>query len=238
MSQSVNNDEDKRLKFFGYSFSAISFFVFIYVLVFPVEKELKQQATYWFTSSFIAAILPSVKQFKFKDFEIQFKDIENRLQGISQKIEESKSLIEKKNEELKADLLLSLDSVRKSEESLSEELKSQRESAYQIDMEKLNKLTPEERLKEQKRYTEFDLNTVGISVANLKTMLQETGFYQGNIDDVFNLELVQSVKTFQEKYEVTPFDGIAGPKTLSKLSEVIGYLYIKSDKHSTASTGV
>ncbi len=237
MSQSVNNDEDKRLKFFGYSFSAISFFVFIYVLVFPVEKELKQQATYWFTSSFVAAILPSVKQFKFKDFEIQFfKDIENQLQGISIKIEESKSLIEKKNEELKADLLLSLDSVRKREESLSEELKSQRESEYQMYMEKLNKLTPEERLKEQKRYTEFDLNTVGMSIANLKTMLQETGFYQGNIDDAFNLELAQSVKTFQEKYEVTPFDGIAGPKTLSKLSEVIGYLYIKSDKHSTAST--
>jgi Putative peptidoglycan binding domain len=231
MNQNSNNDEDRRLKSFGYSFSAISFFVFIYVLVFPVEKELKQQAIYWFASSFVAAIIPSVKQFKIKDIEIQ-------LQGISQKIEESKSLIEKKNEELKMDLLLSLESVRKREESLSEELKSQRESEYQMYMEKLNKLTPEERLKEQRRYTEFDLNTVGMSIANLKTMLQETGFYQGNIDEVFNLELAQSVKTFQEKYEVTPFDGIAGPKTLSKLSEVIGYLYIKSDKHSTASIQV
>jgi Putative peptidoglycan binding domain len=231
MSQSGNNDEDKRLKSFGYSFSVISFFVFIYVLVFPVEKELKQQAIYWFASSFVAAIIPSVKQFKIKDIEIQ-------LQGISQKIEESKNLIEKKNEELKIDLLSSLDSVRKREESLSEELKSQRESEYQIYMEKLNKLTPEKKLEEQRRYTEFDLNTADMSIANLKTMLQETGFYKGNIDDVFNLELAESVKTFQEKYEVTPFDGIAEPKTLSKLSEVIGYLYIKSDKHSTASIGV
>jgi Putative peptidoglycan binding domain len=230
-NQSGNTDESKRLKSFGYSFSAISFFVFIYVLVFPVEKELKQQAIYWFASSFVAAIIPNVKQFKFKDVEVQ-------LQEISQKIEENKNLIEQKNEELKTNLLLSLESVKKGEESLSKELKSQREIEYQGYMKKLNELTPEERLKEQKRYTEFDLNTVGMSIANLKTILQELGFYQDNIDEVFNVELAQSIKAFQEKYEVTPFDGTAGPKTLSKLSEVIGYLYIKSDRHSKVSIEV
>ncbi|MFM7854559.1 MAG: hypothetical protein ACKO96_22195, partial [Flammeovirgaceae bacterium] len=67
--------------------------VFIYVLLFPVEKELKQQAIYWFASSFVSAIIPNVKQFKIKDIEVQ-------LQGISQKIEENKNLIEQKNEAL------------------------------------------------------------------------------------------------------------------------------------------
>ncbi|MFM6405503.1 MAG: hypothetical protein ACKPGT_12920, partial [Microcystis sp.] len=75
-NQSGNTDEDKRLKSLGYSFSAISFLVFIYVLLFPVEKELKQQAIYWFASSFVSAIIPNVKQFKIKDIEVQ-------LQGIS-----------------------------------------------------------------------------------------------------------------------------------------------------------
>jgi len=61
------NRESKRLKFFGYSFSAISLVIFVYILFFSAEKELKQQAIYWFASSFVAAIIPSVKEFKIKD---------------------------------------------------------------------------------------------------------------------------------------------------------------------------
>jgi hypothetical protein len=217
-------EEDKRLKLFGYSFSARSFLVFIYVLLFSVKKELKQQAIYWFSSSFVAAIIPNVKQFKIKDLEFQ-------LQAISQKIDDNRKIIEQKTEELKTDLFSSLELVRKHEESLSEEFKSKRELEYQGYFKKLNELTPEERLQEQRRYTEFDLNTIGLGVADLKIMLQKTGFYQGDIDEIFNEELAQSIKAFQEKYEVTPFDGTAGTKTLSKLGEVIGYLYIAILNH-------
>ncbi|MEH2112226.1 hypothetical protein [Nostoc sp.] len=51
MTQNYRNqgnisEEVKRLKFLGYSFSIISFLVFVYVLLFSVEKELKQQAIY------------------------------------------------------------------------------------------------------------------------------------------------------------------------------------------------
>ena len=222
MSQSNNNqndniNEDKRLTSFGYSFSAISFLVFIYVLLFPVEKELKQQAIYWFASSFVAAIIPNVKQFKIKDIEIQ-------LQGISQKIEENKNLIEQKNEELRNDLFLSLESVRKNEESLSEDYRSKREQEYQIYASKLEKLTPEKRLREQHKYTIIDLIDIGMSISDLKRMLQKTGFYKGELDEIFNEELAQSIGAFQQKHDVLPVDGTAGPKTLSKLSEIIGTL--------------
>lgn len=222
MSQSNNNqsgktDEDKRLKFLGYSFSAISFLVFIYVLLFPVEKELKQQAIYWFASSFVAAIIPNVKQFKIKDIEVQ-------LQGISQKIEENKNLIEQKNEELRDDLFLSLESVRKNEESLSEDYREKREQGYRRYANKLEKLTPEKRLREQNKFTIINLIDLGMSLSDLKRMLQKAGFYKGEIDDIFNEELAKSIGAFQQKHGVLPVDGTAGPKTLSRLSEVIGTL--------------
>jgi peptidoglycan hydrolase-like protein with peptidoglycan-binding domain len=60
-----------------------------------------------------------------------------------------------------------------------------------------------------------------MDVADLKKMLQKAGLYQGLIDEVFDEQLVQSISAFQEKYGVEPVDGTAGPKTLSKLSEVI-----------------
>ncbi|MFM6322095.1 MAG: peptidoglycan-binding domain-containing protein [Microcystis panniformis] len=216
-NQSGNTDEDKRLKSLGYSFSAISFLVFIYVLLFPVEKELKQQAIYWFASSFVSAIIPNVKQFKIKDIEVQ-------LQGISQKIEENKNLIEQKNEELRDDLFLSLESVRKNEESLSEDYREKREQGYRRYANKLEKLTPEKRLREQNKFTIINLIDIGMSLSDLKRMLQKAGFYKGEIDEIFNEELAKSIGAFQQKHGVLPVDGTAGPKTLSKLSEVIGTL--------------
>jgi murein L,D-transpeptidase YcbB/YkuD len=207
-------EDTKRLKFFGYSFSAISFVVFAYIFFFPVEKELKQQAIYWFASSFVVAIIPNVKQFKIKDIEVQ-------LQDISQKIEDNKSLIEKKNEELEESLFLSLEAVRENEEALSEEYRLNRELKYKRYADRLKKLTPAEKLKEQKKYTQLHLIKKDMNISDLKKMLQNTGFYRGVIDEVFDEQLAQSISDFQEKYGVAPIDGTVGSKTLSKLSEVI-----------------
>jgi murein L,D-transpeptidase YcbB/YkuD len=219
MTQNYRNqgniaEEAKRLKFFGYSFSIISFLVFVYVLLFSVEKELKQQSIYWFTASFIAAIIPNVKQLKIKDIEVQ-------LQEISQKLEDNKSLIEQTSEELKESLIFGLESVREREESLSEEYKTKRESRYKKYAEGLEKLNSEDRLKEQKKSTRFHLNKIYMDVADLKRMLQKIEFYKGVIDEEFNEELAQSISAFQKNYGVSPIDGTAGPKTLSKLSEII-----------------
>jgi len=116
---------------------------------------------------------------------------------------------------------LSLEEVRKSEESLSEEYKSKRDMAHKNYAKRLKKLTPEERLKTQKRTTLRHLNEAGIYVNDFKKMLQEAGFYKGSIDHIFDEELAQSISDFQKENKVEPIDGTAGPKTLSKLSEVI-----------------
>lgn len=213
-NQDSRIEDAKKLKFFGYSFSAISLVVFVYILFFPVEKELKQQAIYWFASSFVTAIVPNVKQFKIKDIEVQ-------LQEISQKVDENKNLIEIRTKELEDSLFLSLDSVREREESLSEEYKSKRESKHRRYGERLKKLTPEERLKEQKKFTRLHLANEDMYIADLKKMLQKARFYQGAIDEAFDEQLAQSISDFQERYGVMPIDGTVGPKTLSKLSEVI-----------------
>jgi hypothetical protein len=206
-------EEATRIKLFGYSFSAIAFLIFAYILLFSVEKELKQQAIYWFGLSFIAAIIPNVKQFKIKDIEVQ-------LQEISEKVEDNKKLIEQRTEELKESLFLSLESVREQEQSLSEEYKLKRAAVNQSYAEKLKKVTPEERLKGQKKYTRLHLAKIDMDIADLKKMLQEVKFYRGVIDEVFDEQLAQSISDFQEVYKIMPVDGIAGLQTLSKLSEV------------------
>ena len=53
----------------------------------------------------MAAIIPSIKQFKIKDIEVQ-------LQEMSGKIEENKNLIDKTTKELKEDLFVGLKLTR------------------------------------------------------------------------------------------------------------------------------
>jgi murein L,D-transpeptidase YcbB/YkuD len=210
----TQNNEVQKITLFGYSFSLISFIIFVYILFFSIEKELKQQAFYWFASSFVAVLIPNVKQFKFKDLEVQ-------LQEISQKIENNKTLIEKKAEELNENLFLGVESVRKRENSLSEAYKQKRNDNNQKYAEKLNRMSSEERLKEQKKFTCFYLHNINKDLVYLKKMLQKAGFYNGATDEKFDEQIAQSISRFQEHYGVKPIDGIAGPQTLSKLGEIV-----------------
>lgn len=213
-------DEGKRLKYVGYSFSIVSFCVFLYVLLFPVEKELKQQAIYWFASSFVAAIVPNVKQFKIKDIEVQLKGISRKIEESKEKIEESKNFINQKNEKLRDDIFSGLESVRRREESLSNEYLLNRDKDYQRYADSLEKLSSKEKLKTQNKFTIIHLIDADLTISGLKGILKEAGFYQGTIDEIFNEQLVVSICDFQEKYNITPVDGTVGPKTLRKLSEI------------------
>lgn len=53
--------EAKNIRLIGYSFSVFAFIIFVYTFCFPVEKELKQQAIYWFYSSLVSALIPNIK---------------------------------------------------------------------------------------------------------------------------------------------------------------------------------
>lgn len=125
------------------------------------------------------------------------------------------------DDELRDDVCLSLESVREQEKSLSEDNKLERERVYQEYANRIKMLNPEERLNEQNKFTKINLTNAGISIADLKILLHKAGLYQGEIDEIFSAQLAQSISTFQEKYEVIPIDGVAGSKTLSRLSEII-----------------
>jgi tetratricopeptide (TPR) repeat protein len=81
------------LNIIGYCFSALAFLMFIYSFFISNSDSLNEQAIYWFFVSVAAAVLPHVKQFKYKDFEIILKDgVEAVKAKIEEKGEESKKI--------------------------------------------------------------------------------------------------------------------------------------------------
>jgi peptidoglycan hydrolase-like protein with peptidoglycan-binding domain len=129
--------------------------------------------------------------------------------------------LEKKVSEINQDIIVSLETIAEQESLLSDEDRDKREKAFQGYADRFKKLPLEERLKRQKKYTIQHLNKAEINIYDLKEMLKKLGFYQGEINNKFNEELAASISKFQEKYHVTPIDGTCGPKTLSKLREII-----------------
>ena len=57
----------------------------------------------------------------------------------------------------------------------------------------------------------------GTSVKNLQYTLYELGYYDGSIDGKYGQTTADAVRAFQIQNKLTPVDGIAGSKTLSKL---------------------
>ena len=209
----MNNMENSRkLSIVSYGFSFISFLIFLYIFFGhgSSEKALKEQAIYWFYTSFFGVLIPNIQVFKFKDLEIEFKKVNDNIQAL-----------EKKVSEINQDIIVSLDAIAEQESLLSDEDKEKRDKVFQSYAAGLNKLPLEERLKRQKKYTIQHLNKAEISIYELKQMLNKLEFYQGEINNKFNEQLATSISKFQEKYNVTPIDGTCGRKTLSKLRQVI-----------------
>ena len=57
----------------------------------------------------------------------------------------------------------------------------------------------------------------GTSVRNLQYTLYELGYYDGSIDGKYGQTTADAVRAFQIQNNLTPVDGVAGSKTLSKL---------------------
>jgi hypothetical protein len=205
-------ENSRKLSIISYGFSVFSFLIFLYVFFCQgsSEKSLKEQALYWFYTSLFGALIPNVQVFKFKDLEIEFKKVNENIQAL-----------EKKVSEINQDIIVSLETIAEQESLLSDEDRDKREKVFQGYADRLKKLPLEERLKRQKKYTIQHLNKAEISIYDLKEMLKKLGFHQGEINNKFNEELAASISKFQEKYHVTPIDGTCGPKTLSKLREII-----------------
>ena len=76
----------------------------------------------------------------------------------------------------------------------------------------------------------------GESVKMLQSLLRDRGFYNGSIDGIFGRETQDAVKSFQRKNGLRA-DGIAGPKTMEKLStDAAALIAEEADKTATSDT--
>ncbi len=68
-------------------------------------------------------------------------------------------------------------------------------------------------------YSSLREGSSGESVRELQRMLKSAGFLAGSVDGKFGPQTEKAVKALQDKYGLT-VDGIAGPVTMKKLSEI------------------
>ncbi len=68
----------------------------------------------------------------------------------------------------------------------------------------------------------IELGAYGDDVIELQSRLQYIGFYKNKIDGKFGYGTYWALRNFQEQYGL-PIDGVAGPKTKTKLANVSKY---------------
>ena len=66
-------------------------------------------------------------------------------------------------------------------------------------------------------YPSMRMGEEGSAVKNLQYTLYELGYYDGSIDGKYGQTTADAVRAFQIQNKLTPVDGVAGSKTLSKL---------------------
>ena len=66
-------------------------------------------------------------------------------------------------------------------------------------------------------YPSMRVGEEGTSVKNLQYTLYELGYYDGAIDGKYGQTTADAVRAFQIQNNLSPVDGVAGSKTLSKL---------------------
>jgi peptidoglycan hydrolase-like protein with peptidoglycan-binding domain len=118
--------------------------------------------------------------------------------------------------------LQTLEQVQQNEATLSQQDRGMRQQNYDFwTVNVLTKMSPQEKLATQESLTHTNLKKEGVRMMQLKEMLTQLGYYHGNIDQVFSLELAQAVEKFQLENGLGIPDGIAGSVTLAKIAELL-----------------
>ena len=194
------------MKTIGYLLSGLAFIIFLYSL-FSANPIFQEKSIYWFLISFVSAIVPHLKSFKFKDFEFSLQE---RIEKFEEKIDHSL-------DEVKSSLENTLEMIKAKESNLGEAYVESRGEVYQDFNLKIMDLPPDERIKKQEFFTRKHLQNYQLTLAQLKTELKKQGFYQGVINDTFDQETVESFIKFQQHHQLKPVDGIFGSISLTKL---------------------
>ena len=194
------------LPFIAVVFSLVSLWIFLYVFFGNVENELKADAIYWFLIALAAAILPHVRQIRFRDLELNLRE----------EISENRKELDQRVDNLQA-FMSSIGAVELSESKLPQELREHRDRVFRDFNRRLQRADPDQRLSLQERFTRMHLTRFGITLSDVKSVLVELGLYKGDITNEFDAETAEAIGRFQEMNGLEG-DGIFGPMTYQRLA--------------------
>lgn len=201
-------------------FSLMALGIFLYVFLGDVEKELKEDAVYWFLIALAAAILPYLKQIRFKDLELDLREEISRNRKdlelhFNKEISNNREELDQRMDNLQA-FTSSIGPVELSESKLSEEYREHRDRVFGDFNRRLKRADPDQRLSLQERFTRMHLLRFGITLSDVKTALSELGIYNGDITNEFDAVTVEAIGRFQEISGLEA-DGIFGPETYQRM---------------------
>jgi len=194
------------LPFIAVVFSLVALGIFLYVFFGNVEKELKADAIYWFLIALAAAILPYIKQIRFRDLEINLRE----------EITKNREEMDQRIDNLQA-FMSSISAVELSESNLPQEMREHRDRVFRDFNRRLRRTDPDQRLSLQERFTRMHLTRFGITLSDIKTALAELGLYKGDITNEFDTDTAKAIESFQEMNGLEA-DGIFGPMTYQRLA--------------------
>ncbi|NCS24723.1 MAG: peptidoglycan-binding protein [Microcystis aeruginosa BS13-02] len=202
------------------SFAIFALVVCCHSLFVSSETAIKTQAIYWFYSALISAIIPYLEEIAVyvKTIKVGSGGIEIAMNEVKEKIQKIDAKVEKMDNKL----LQTLERVQQNEAILSQQARDIRQQNYDSwTVNILAKMSPQEKLATQESLTHTHLKNEGVGITQLKEMLNQLGYYHGNIDQAFNPELAQAVEKFQLENGLGIPDGIAGSVTLTKIAELL-----------------
>lgn len=200
--------EDQRdlkslFKKLPYLLALIGLTMFAYTIF---GKEPPIQSLYWFLVVIASFFLPYIKEITFQDIKLK---LEEGLEKQQEAIEDTKEQLEKA---IKSEFLNTYENVKRVDASFGE-IRDELIEGYQV---YLKTLDTDKRREKIIFLNKIYLNDLKISVATLKEQLSSAGYYKGEIDNEYKLELLESIYSFQKDEGMQP-DGIFGHNSYKKL---------------------
>ncbi len=210
MEQIKNNNSDESvsnvLPIVSAVFSVCAFGIFLYAFFGDVEEVIKKDAVYWFLISLSAAVLPQIKQIRFKDFEVKLKE----------QMHKHREELEQRMDNLQV-FMSSADMVNLSESNMPEEVRDARNRVFNDFNKRLQRADHGQRLDLQERFTLMHLMRFGIALSDVKAALAKAGVYNGEISNEFDGSTAEAIQKFQELNGLE-VDGIFGPMAYKLLA--------------------
>ena len=218
-----------KIKAITYLSAIASFIMFVYAIFGP-DQDLRDQALYWFLSVIALVLVPELREVRYRDLTVKMNTLEEKVDTVS------RQLI---NFDTARDLIhaypgLPLDVQAMMAEKARERFKHALEGAsehevrdqlqlliYEDFAKKLEVMPKEDASAARTAFTVSHLESMGVTIPELKGKLSQLGFYKGGKDERYDNQLESAILAFQKQYKVNPVDGICGRITYDQIQRVI-----------------